>query len=288
MPDGAYELVATTRREGGETFSSVPLRISVKGADVSGVELKLSAHGSIAGRVELESSNSPKMCAINGSLAENTPSSQVQEQTGRQRVVEEILLRADRDDPNQRSPRSRYGWFGYGRAPNEKGEFALKNLEAGRYRIAANLPDDGWYIRAIQSRQSGQSGAGASKPTARAAAPPGVAKGPVDLSRNGIAIKPGEKLSGIEVIIAEGAASLGGKIVPATEGAQLPKNLCIHLIPAEAAAADDLLRYFETTIRNDDAFEFKHIAPGKYLLHARPVAEKERMMIRTARSPGTR
>ena len=44
---------------------------------------------------------------------------------------------------------------------------------------------------------------------------------------------------------------------------------------AEAAAADDLLRYAETSARGDGSFEFKHLAPGKYLLHVRELAEKE-------------
>jgi hypothetical protein len=91
----------------------------------------------------------------------------------------------------------------------------------------------------------------------------------------GVTLKQGEKLSGIEMTIAYGAASLGGKIVPATEGAQLPKRLRVHLIPAETAAADDLLRHTEAPVRGDGSFEFKHIAPGKYLLHTRQAAEKE-------------
>jgi hypothetical protein len=49
----------------------------------------------------------------------------------------------------------------------------------------------------------------------------------------------------------------------------------VHLIPAEVAAADDVIRYAETTVRGDGSFEFKHIAPGKYLLHTRQAAEKE-------------
>ncbi|HEY9432863.1 MAG TPA: hypothetical protein VI260_15475, partial [Blastocatellia bacterium] len=41
------------------------------------------------------------------------------------------------------------------------------------------------------------------------------------------------------------------------------------------AAADDLLRYAESPVRGDGAFEFKHIAPGKYLLSARQASEKD-------------
>src|SRR5262245_53776082 len=159
VPDGEYELVAMSGPQSDETYSSIPRRISVKGVDVSGIELKLTPHGSIAGRILLESSNPPKRCPISTGSSDNQASGQVQEHGGRESFVEEITLKVDRDDPDQRALRSRFDWFG--RVPNEKGEFALKRVEAGRYRITANLPDDGWYIRAII--QTGLSGQGSGK-----------------------------------------------------------------------------------------------------------------------------
>src|SRR5262249_21319324 len=271
VPDGAYELTATYSSDGVETASSATRRVTVKGMDVSGIQLKLAPLGSIAGRVVIEPSNPPKSCAVNsggGDRAENQTSGQIQEQARRRPVVEEIILRADLDDPNQHAQGTQFDWFDeYGRAPNEKGEFALNSLEAGRYRITVNLPDVGWRIRAIN--RSGQPVKG----TARTSA--GAAKSPVDASRDGIAVKPGEELSGVEVIAAEDAAALNGRVVPAKDGMKLPTRLRAHLVPAETSSADDLLRYAETAIRNDGSFEFKHIAPGKYLLHARQVAEKE-------------
>jgi len=275
VPDGEYELVARSG-QADERYSSIPRRISVKGVDVSGIELKLMPHGSIAGRIVLESSTPPKRCPVSTGSAENQASGQVQEHAGRESVVEEITLKADRDDPYQRAQRSRFNWFGYGHPPNEKGEFALKSLEAGRYRITANLPDDGWRIRAII--QTGQPGPGPGKPSteaARAVRTAGTTRSPVDASRNGIAIKPGEKVSGVDVIVADGAASLNGRVVPTKEGMKLPPWLHVHLIPVEAGSADDVIRYAETKVGTDGSFEFKHIAPGKYLLHARQVAEKE-------------
>ena len=47
------------------------------------------------------------------------------------------------------------------------------------------------------------------------------------------------------------------------------------MIPAEVSAADDVLRYAETTVGVDGEFGFKHLAPGKYLLYARQASEKE-------------
>jgi len=262
-PDGEYELIAELGNDAAETTGSARRPISVRGADVSGVELKLAPTGSITGRVAIESPEAPKKCAIRGEQAET--SGQNQERSGRRAAIQEMLLKAVHDDPNPRPHISGFFSFDrYGRPPNENGEFAMKGLEAGRYRITANLPDGGWRIRAIT-----RSVAGTGKQSS------GVTKKNVDISRDGVAIKPGEKLSGVEVTVAEDAATLDGRVVPAKDGMKLPSSLCAHLIPAEAKGEDDVIRYVESDVRGDGSFEFKHVAPGKYLLLARQVAEKE-------------
>jgi hypothetical protein len=245
----------------------------VKGADVSGVDLKLVPRGSIAGRVIIELSNQPKGCPIDNGLAENQASGRIQEQAVRRSVVEEIVLRAVRDEPDLRVQSPRFsGSDIYGRAPNAKGEFTLQGLDAGRYRITVNLPDDGWHIRAIN-----QTGVVTAKPptggATGATGAAGTPKNPVETMRNGIAIKPGDRLSGVEVIIAQGAATLNGRVVPA-EG-KVPARLRAHLIPAEVASADDVIHYAQVDLRDDGSFTFKHIAPGKYLIHMRQLTEKE-------------
>jgi carboxypeptidase family protein len=262
-PDGEYELIAERGNDAAETTSSARRPISVRGADVTGVELKLAPTGSITGRVAIESPEAPKRCATRNEQAET--SGQIQEQTGRRAVVEEILLKAVHDDPKPRPYISGFFRFDrYGRPPNEKGEFAMKGLEAGRYRITANLPDESWRIRPIT-----RSVAVAGKQSS------GATKKNVDISRDGVAIKPGEKLSGVEVTVAEDAATLDGRVVPAKDGMKLPLPLRAHLVPAEAKSEDDVIRYAEADVRGDGSFEFKHVAPGKYLLLARQVAEKE-------------
>jgi len=240
--DGEYELRAMRFNESMDFALSAPRRVTVRGADLSGIELKLLKLGSISGRVVIEPSETDTAC-----------------KTADQFTVEEVLVELTRDDKtpsvlaSEILPMVAQGMLG-GATPDKDGGFTMKNLEPGRYWVKTELPDENWYIRAVT----------------QAAAPK-----PLDVSRAGVTLKQGEKLSGIEMIIARGAASLSGKIVPSTEGAQLPKRLRIHLIPAEATAADELLRYDEAPVRGDGSFEFKHIAPGKYLLHTRQVAEKE-------------
>ena len=59
------------------------------------------------------------------------------------------------------------------------------------------------------------------------------------------------------------------------EEARLPAKLVVHLVPAEPASADDVLRYAEVVAGRHGAFEFKNIAPGKYRLTARVAPDDE-------------
>jgi hypothetical protein len=241
VEDGEYELMAMRFSESMDFAISAPRRVAVRGADLSGIELKLLKLGSVSGRVVVEAPKEECKAAPD------------------QFKVEEVLVELKRDDKTPGAfafgflPQEAWGLSGSG-APDKDGGFTLKNLEAGRYWISADLPDENWYVRAIT----------------QAATPR-----PLDVSRSGVTLKQGEKLLGIEMTIAQGAASLSGKVVPSREGAQMPKRLRVHLIPAEPDAADDMLRYAEESVRGDGSFEFKHVAPGKYLLSARQTSEKD-------------
>jgi hypothetical protein len=249
--DGEYEITAVRQNSRENDFaSSTPRRVVMNGADVSGLELKISPPASISGRVKIETSAEGQGRCEDATQVKNRAS------------AEEVLLSAAPEDESQSSIQSIALQLSYfdnvmGGAPNENGEFTLGGLNAGRFRIKADLPDDGWYIRAITQPASG------------------AVKKSLDAARNGITLKSGEKLSGVEVILAEGAASLKGSVVPANEGSRLPSRMRVHLIPAEVSVADDVIRYAETMVRGDGSFEFKHIAPGKYLLHTRQARENE-------------
>jgi hypothetical protein len=251
ISDGEYEITAFLPNPRETDFaSSAPRRVVVKGADVSGIDLKIAPPASISGRVKIESSFAGKNPCEDGAQAKDRA------------TIGDVLLSAAPEDESRPSIESIAPYFRYlrgvmGGAPDEKGEFTLSGLASGRFRIKADLPDDGWYIRSIIQPTSG------------------AAKKPVDASRNSIALKSGEKLSGVEVFLAEGAASLNGRVVPAKEGSKLPSRLRIHLIPAEASAADEVLRYAETAVGPDGGFGFRHIAPGKYLIYARQASENE-------------
>jgi hypothetical protein len=166
-----------------------------------------------------------------------------------------VILQARRDEA-VKTPLPAHLSFPRYTTANEKGEFLLKSLDPARYRLQVSLPGESWYLKSI---------------TAPASAPTSGA----DIARGGIPLKAGERLSGVMVTIAEGATSLRGRVTLEKEGARLPAKLVVHLVPAETASANDVLRYAETVAEREGAFGFKNIAPGKYRLLARAAPDDE-------------
>ena len=242
VADGEYELVAVRANEKDDRTMSTPRRVSVKGADVSGIELKLLPLASISGRVLIEKTNSANACESKESFTLN-----------------EISLVTDLE--SSKPPEISLGSLMFGdisalNLPNEKGEFTVKNLEAGAYRLLTNLPGDYWFVRSMTLPPSG---AAKTRPDAATR---------TDATRSPISVKSGERVSGLEITLGEGAAAVSGKIVSATEGKSLPAKVRVFLIPAEPTAAEDVLRYRELA-GTDGKFHFKNLAPGKYRVLAR-------------------
>jgi Carboxypeptidase regulatory-like domain len=254
VPNGEYEIIAFRSNESNDRSSSVPRRVTVRGADVGGIELRLLKLGSIGGRVIIEPAGTIEGCA------KEEPA-----------IPEDISLRAQRSEKGQPTNLLAEFTMGLGGAldlsvPNDKGEFVLRNLDAGRHRIIADLPGENYYVRSVTQATASQARRAASATT--------------DLTRNGILLRQGDSISNVKIVIAPGAASLRGRVVSDKEGqanAPAPSRprMRVHLIPAELTAAEDVQRYYEAATRADNSFEFKHLAPGKYLLLARPVAENE-------------
>jgi len=242
LPNGEYEAAATRPDpKGTSVMISAPRRVAVSGGDVTGIDLKLEAMASISGSVGLEKLAAP-------------PSGQKCE-ASRDSFFDEIVVLAKPEEPGKKSALSLSLFSGAGAIPNDKGVFTINGLEAGRHFIESQLPDEHWYVK------SGVlSSAPATNLTAREA------------GRNGITVKAGEKITGLAVTLGEGAAGLKGKV---TATGKVPSRLRVHLLPAEPEAKDNVLRFAEVRADEDSSFAFANIAPGKYLLVARAIAEAE-------------
>jgi len=247
LPNGEYEATAARPSvKDGTVMISAPRRVVIIGRDVAGIDLVLIASASISGTVALEK------------LAAGVAAGGQKCDAGRESFLDEAVLRARADEPNEKSsPRvALFGAPGVA-VPNEKGEFTIGGLQAGRHFLEAQLPGEHWYVKSVL-----WTSAPASSPAARQA------------GNNGLTVKTGEKLTGVQVVIAEGAAGIKGKLVAAA-GAKLPARLRVHLLPAEPEAAGDLLRFAEVKAEEDGSFNFANLAPGKYLLTARAIPETE-------------
>jgi len=244
VADGEYEITARWVLDANEeVFASTSRRVVVKGADVGGVELKLSPMGSIAGKFALEAM--PGVC-----------------ESKRKWSIEEALLALRYEAKPREATQARSQTIVNGLS--EKGEFTAYNLTANHYFLEPRLPNENWYVKAITAPASTSTPGRAARSSLQA-----------DIARNGITLKTGEKVAGVTVTIADGASGMSGKVVPATEGARPPARLRIHLVPAEAGNANDVLRYAEAFSRNDGAFSLSNIAPGKYWLIARAAPDEE-------------
>lgn len=245
VPDGEYEVAAERNSPGDNDAASAPRRVVVSGRDVSGMDLVLMPLASIQARLQLENETKDLKCEVTrkATFEEQLFFLQPEEQT---------------DSPQRRNAR-RPVFDNHLGVPNRAGEMSFRNLNVGRYQLLTKLLDDNWYIRSITLPGAPV------KATAKAPAPKPVA---IDVARNGLSLKSGDKLTGLLVKVSEGAAAVKGK-VKAEGDAPVPPMLRVYLVPVEKERADDVLRYAETSVGNDGSFRLGHLAPGKYWLTTR-------------------
>lgn len=237
VPDGEYEITAVRNSADGVEAMSAPSRVAVSGRDVTGLSLVLKPLATITARLQVEPG---KRCE-----AQRKPS--FEEQLFAVRAEE---LKEPRLLPNGPRPA----------AADRTGELLFRELTAGQYRLLPQLLDDGWFLRSITAPVT----APATRTAVRAPVKPSLQ----DVGRNGLVLKSGERLSGVTITVAEGAASLSGKI-KAAEGGSLPSQYVLYLVPAERESAEDALRYAEVRPGSEGVFRLANLAPGKYWLLTR-------------------
>lgn len=250
--DGDYDLIAQSGIGMGETIGSEARRISVKGADVSGIELIVRELASIRGRMVLEPSNATEC------------------EGKRQPLFSETVLMTRRSEKTPKDQQAFSNVFAQS-VPDQSGDFALRNLAPGQFKLNVRFYAKYWYLRSILREGP------AAAPTRALAA-----NRQIDLARSGINLKFGERISGVAVTLAAGAASLRG-IVTQSEGG-LPPRLYLHLVPAEKENADDVLRFFSTAVSADGKFAFNNLPPGRYWMLARQAGDNESQSDATLRA----
>jgi hypothetical protein len=249
VPDGDYELITQGYFDKGDSMASPPRRVTVRGADVTGVQLQLAPLASIAGRITLEPLQKDEECA----------------KTNAQVAMLQTLVTARREDQDKERLQAA-PFSSSGNVASEQGEFLIRNLSGGLFRLTVRPPGEDWYVRSVSLPLTARPPTAQAKPSEAKATPaaPGT-----------VATKMGERTSGININLAQGAATLRGRVVSQAEGAAIPANLRAHLVPAERERADDILRYAETSLNADGSFTFTNLAPGRYWVTLRPAPQSD-------------
>ena len=219
-----------------DLLMSEPKRITVKGADVSGIELVPRRAPSISGRIALEPSKAPECAGKRKPLFAET-------------VIE--LQRPEKEiETGPAFLRAGAGTV----SPDPKGSFLFRNLIPGRYRLNPVFYARFWYLQSISLGAP-------STPTPGAAKTPATPR--IDPAASWTTVKSGEQTSNVTITLAEGAASIRGR-VPLAEGATIPAGSAVYLVPAETEKATDVLRYFVTNVAADGTFNLNNLPPGRY------------------------
>lgn len=241
LPDGEYILKAMHEFGGGYGAAAQPRTVKVHGADVTGLEIPLLPLASISGRIVVEAlPPARRRGACTAAHITSQPNTRAWAQ-----LDEQGGTLSDR-------PYVSFSGVSTG-IPNERGEFTIYKVSPGHFRIVAPSANQPWYIRSITL--------------------PGAGKSIQNVARDGLTFTLGERLSGLTITVAEGAATLRGKVVADNEGSRLPPRLQVYAVPMERARADDVLRYAQTYVDLTGKFFFNDLAPGKYWLLLRATPE---------------
>ncbi len=241
IADGEYELTAqevTSSRSMAfpDIAISDPIRVTVKGADVTGLEVIPKPLASVTGKVILESSKLPDC------------------QNKRQPLFSETLVALLQSRKEQRTDQlSSYRWFLENSIPDKDGAFIIRNVRAGQYSFSPHFFARYWYLKSITLSAS-QTNSGQIKAASSVNS---------DLARNWTPLKSGDRLSGLTISLAEGAASIRGQITK-SEDAKMSDGLRVFLVPSERDKVNDPLRYFTAEVNGDGTFLFTNLPPGRY------------------------
>ncbi len=270
VADGDYHVVAQTYFPTGEFALSEPKRIKVNGADISGIELAVKPLASITGRIELEES-------------------ELTECKGKRRpLFAETLITSWHNEKNIAKDQPQFPWsLGAPIFPDKQGDFTMRNLAPGQYRLQTRPLAKYWYLKSISLKSSAPAAKAAATRTPAGRAPAARSSQigrSVDAARNWTTLKSGDRVSGLTITLAEGAASLKGQIKPA-DGQKLQPRMFVYLVPAETEKAEDVLRFFGSLVEADGSFTLNNLPPGRYLTIAKVSDESESNVLTKLRLP---
>lgn len=239
LADGDYDLWSNSFVIGEVGISEIK-KIKVKGANVTGLELTTKPLATVSGRVILEPSKA-EAC----------------KDKRRPQFAETMVFTRREEKPSTLV----FERFGNSQGITGKsGDFSMRNLGPGQYVFSTQFFARYWYLDSISLEPQ----AGAAKAAA------------VDAARNWTALKLGDRVTGLNIKLTEGAASLRGQVT--TQGSQaIPEGLSFYLVPVERERSGDVLRYYGGRVNADGSFALNNLAPGRYWTVARVSGQNEEL-----------
>jgi hypothetical protein len=156
-------------------------RVTIKGANVTGVELTTTPMASISGRILLEPSKVPEC------------------QGKRAPLLAQTLVQLQRPEKEQEDQDGIYvGPLGGVASPDASGVLRWRNVIPGRYRFEPRFYARYWYLKSIVINTAG------AKPQK------------IDAAASWTSMKFGDQVTGVTITLAEGAASIRGHVQPGT------------------------------------------------------------------------
>ena len=235
LPDGEYILRALENLPGviantAQLASAATKRVTIKGANITGVELIPTPLSSISGRLVLEPSKVP---ACEGKRAP---------------LLAEIVVQLLRPEKDIEDEDGIYvGPVGGYANPDANGSLVWRNVRPGKYRFEPRFYARYWYLQSITKSTTG------------------IKPQKIDVATNWTVTKSGDQLTNFTIRLAQGAASIRGRLVVGEGAAAVQSGTNLYLVPAEPDKATDLLRFFVTDVAADGTFVLNNLPPGKYL-----------------------
>ncbi len=241
LTDGDYYVTLRMSLSATEAGLSESKLVRLRGVDVDGIELTPKPLGVVSGRVALEPSKASEC-------------------QGKEPIsFKDISVSAWHRQSEATKNQPQFIWsIGAPVSVDERGNFSLNNLAPAQYYFATRFAAKSWYLQSISLTPAAAGAKTASKP--------------IDTTRVWTTIKSGDRLSGLTVMLAQGAASFRGQVV-FDSAENRPERWVAYLVPAEVDHANNSLRFYGGRVSPEGKIELANIAPGRYWVLAQPAVE---------------
>lgn len=242
LTEGDYYLTLRTEFSAKGVSLSESKFVRLRGADVEGIELTPKPLGAVSGKVVLE------------------PSKASECQGKEPPPFKDILVSAWHRQTEATRNQPQFIWSMGAPVPaDERGNFSIVNLVPAQYHFNARFPAKSWYLQSISLTPPAPAGAK-------------TASKPIDTTRVWTTIKSGDRLAGLTVTLAQGAASVHGQVVfDAAENR--PEKWFAYLVPKEPEHANNSLRFYGGMVSPEGKIELVNLAPGRYWVLVQPATD---------------